>query len=470
MMGMPGEKADPVGFLRFYGHGMKAAKAYVNGSRYEMKINGQTIDVTDLVAREGVGDATFQKFLSGFKTSPELARYLPTEAEKAGLGGGVLRGLENSRATVELTPRIAAGLAAFEKTGRVGEFGRVGRNITLNFSGGRPMAAEIPLVKFISPFITFTGLAADRTLKLLGTEGSRARTIASLVAFPTAATAWNNHNDEFRAIEQSITERDRDQMHIIVSEWDDINKPLRDKDGSPVVLRLRYFIPEEMAKMVGLGNLVGRVQNRVNDGDNYPIAFVKESAQAPSKAVENAKQLMFTLPDIISGKDNKRESKALPDKVANTLRVVPQGRLIVDTALAYADQKNFVDGIKEAAKTAAARMLGVSTMNTAQTRLGGDRIARLMELGQQMQIAQQNMVAAQVQDPSLYDARQQEFFRIRDEYYNLAQKVAPNAQMPSNVTQVNVKDPTLSEYRPRRGPYGPMPGGSPEVTGNPERK
>ena len=457
IMGMPGEKADPIGFLRFYGHGMKAAKAYVNGNRYEMKINGQTIDVTDLVAKEGVGDATFQKFLSGFKASPELSKYLPNEIEQPGLSGGVLRKLEDSRATVELTPRIAAGLAALEKTGKVKEFGRVGRNITLNFSGGRPVAAEIPLVKFISPFITFTGLAAERTIKLLGSEGSRTRTIAALVAFPTAATAWNNHNDEFKAIEQSIAERDRDQLHVIVSEWGDINKPMRDKEGKPVVLRIRYFVPEEMAKMVGLGNLIGRTQNRANDGENYPIAFAKEAAQAPSKAVENARQLLFTLPDILSGKDNKREPHTLPDKVANTLRVVPQGRLLVDTAQAYADQSNYADGIKEAAKTAAARMLGISTMNTVQTRLGGERVARLVELGQKLQIAQQNMQLAQLQDPSLYEARQQEFFRLRDEYYNLAKQVAPNAQMPPSVSQVNVDDPTFSEFRPRSGPNGPNP-------------
>lgn len=299
MLGMPGEKANPMGFLRFYHAGGQAAEAFSRGEKFFMKINGQEVDVTKLIADAGVSESTLLQDLSGRGVSPELSKFMPSEEIKTPNPlqqvGDTLAGW---RQRVELTPRIAAGLAALEKTGDIKEFGRVARNITLNYGAGAPKLSKVPIMRFMSPFITFQGLATERIFKLATTSGSRGRTLAALAAVPTSIYLWNTHNDEYKAVYNSIMSGNKSTLPLILGDGE---TPLRDERGNPIVLQAKWFVPEDVMKMVGLGNLPSRVA-RVASGRDTLGDFATDAVQSGAETVKSSMVIPNLAGELLTGK------------------------------------------------------------------------------------------------------------------------------------------------------------------------
>lgn len=261
LMGMPGEKANAIGFLRFLRDGKNAAEAVRRGERYIMEIEGRKIDVTKMVEEANLLESTLVEDLSGRKFKPVLGQFTPEEEikTKGGPINAVKNFLEESRQDVELGPRIAYGLAALQATGNVEEFGRVAREITLNYGAGAPKLSKVPLLRFMSPFLSYAALSTKRTLQLATTKGSRARGIAALTALPLAITAWNNQNEEFRAVLRSTGANDRTNLKLILMDPLHWGRVWRDEKGRPIIIRCKFFLTETAMQLAGLGNLPDRV-------------------------------------------------------------------------------------------------------------------------------------------------------------------------------------------------------------------
>lgn len=263
-LGLPGERANLGGFLRFY------PGAFLESVRGAF---GRGSEVFDRAVQEGITSATFERATGGENIPTALKAALGAETSRNPFGhlANVAR---RARLAVESAPRIAAGLAAEQRVineaaarGRFGaltrqeaaaEFGRVGRAITLPFGAGAPEHTRSPFFRFAAPFVQFIGLATDRTVKLLSLPGSRGRAWAAVIAVPTAAFMWNRQNEAFRDVEMALHQRDRYSMHVIAPDPEDPSVPMKDRNGKPVVLRFRYFVPEEVASMFGLSNLPTR--------------------------------------------------------------------------------------------------------------------------------------------------------------------------------------------------------------------
>jgi hypothetical protein len=303
LTGLPGEQAHPLGILRWYGPSMRAAYNGVRGKGSTViKIGGQPVDVWDLAQREGLTSGTIIHDIGGEPMPGALQQFIPEdEVARPGMLRMVLNSMQKDRMATEVTPRIAAGLEALERTGDIREFGRVGRDITLRFGAGQPAAARLPWVRMISPFMQFIGLATSRVTDALKTSGSRGRMIASLVAVPTAAMMWNNQSDEFKDVEHSLSDFERNQLHLIVADWNDPSKVKRDRTGKPVVLRFRFWVPEEVARTVGLGNLPSRIR-RVAEGREKPIDFLKQTAVQPVQSISDLMTMPSLIEDFATGK------------------------------------------------------------------------------------------------------------------------------------------------------------------------
>jgi len=326
LTGLPGEKARPLGILKWYG--VSAAKRlakHVTGDKSPMtlRINGQLVDVDQLVEDAGLGQHTTMSQVVGadMSTPAEFANLFPAGETKTGQNP-VGQFMRDVRSEVELYPRIAAGLEALERTGDPSEFGRVGRRATLEYGSGAPLAAREPMWRLLTPFIQFQGLAMRHVYESATTKGSRARTLATLVGIPLGFAMWNNQNDEFRKVEDSLPAWERGAAHIILSN-PTTGAPLRDRTGKPVVLRVRQFITEEMAKQAGLGNLPSRAA-RVAQGLDTPMQFMKETAKTAAGNMGS----MLTMPslalDMLSDTDRFGKHKSIGEKVA---RAVPAVRI-----------------------------------------------------------------------------------------------------------------------------------------------
>jgi hypothetical protein len=322
-LGMPGEKARPLGFLRWYGEGHAAATAFRENKSHFVMINGQKIDISDLLLKEGVGESTLVNDLSGRKINPYLKQFLPEEEVKdKGLLSRTGDALTQYRQHVELAPRIAAGLEALERTGSVEEFGRIARNITLNFGPGAPKMTKVPILRFMAPFITFQSLATKRILELATTPGSRARTAVALAAVPTAIWMWNTQNKEYEAVNNSLSLKDKSSLRVIIPSWSNPAEPMRDVSGNPVVIRVKYFVPEVVAQFVGLGNLPQRI-SRVVEGRDTLQDFAGDVVKGPTEQAWG--KTLTTVPSIwnelitgrnsLNGKDmtlRERAEKLMP--------------------------------------------------------------------------------------------------------------------------------------------------------------
>ena len=276
LLGLPGEKSNVGGFLRFY------PQSFMESVRGAF---GRESATFDRAVQEGLGSATYVQDVSGQSVPANLAEAAGVEA-KTDIGSRAANVMRRARLAVEMTPRIAAGLAAEAKTGDPSEFARVGRAITLPYGAGAPAVTRGNLTRWIAPFWQFMGLASERTGKLLTTPGSRGRAWAGVLGVPTAAFMWNRQNEEYRRVEMALRKRDRYAMHIIAPDIQNPSVPATDRNGKPVVLRFRYFMPEEVAQMFGVSNLPGRAAD-ILEGRTTPMESIGESV---SSAVEQGFQ------------------------------------------------------------------------------------------------------------------------------------------------------------------------------------
>lgn len=304
-----GPESHPLGFLKWAGRAYPAA---VRGARGKggthVKLHGRTVDVWDMAVREGITSGTIAAELgSGVKLPPELARLYP-EAERnhANWLARIARKLETSRLAVEAGPRIAAGLEAVERTGDWSKFGQVGRDITFRYGAGAPRVSQFPAIRMISPFLQFQGLATARVLDLANAKSlpTKARIAIGLAAVPLSAHMWNHQNDEYKQVELALPEYERNQLHIVVPDPTDPSKPRRDIEGQPVVLRFRYWVPEQVLSTVGLGNLATRAERTVT-GRDTPMQFLSQTVKGAGESISNMLVLPSIVQEAVTGKTER---------------------------------------------------------------------------------------------------------------------------------------------------------------------
>lgn len=356
MLGLPGEKAHPLGVLRFYTTGLRAGIDHAfRGKSPIIEVNGQKIDISELVRQEAVGGTThLAQISSGAGVHPELKGLTPgMEAQRNPLQ---LLGdfAKNFRQGVELAPRIAAGLDALQRTGSEKEFGRVARAATLEYGAGAPLAARQPAVRLISPFLQFAGLAMGRVIDLVGTKGSRARALTAIAGLPVITMMWNTRNEAFRQVNNAVPDYERQSPYIIIPDFNDPNQPLRDIEGKPVVWRFRLSVPETAMQMVGLGNLAPRI-GRVVSGQDKPITFLKEMGTGMGETIAGQMTTPGLIDVIARGQDRFGQELDIGQKL---MRVAPLGKVFAEGAYATKDY-----GPAEGAKRAAEEFLGFSAAN-----------------------------------------------------------------------------------------------------------
>jgi hypothetical protein len=276
LLGLPGERSQTGAFLRFY------PRAFVESMKGAF---GGESPVFERAVQEGLGSATYVESVTGEQIPEKLAEALGEQPSKNPFKhlANVMR---RARLGVEMAPRIAAGQAAEHVTGNPEEFGRVGRAITLPYGAGAPAVTRTNIARWVAPFWQFMGLATERTAKLLTEPGSRGRAWAAVLGVPVAAFMWNRHNEDFRQVEMALRKRDRYAMHIIAPDPADPSKPALDRNGKPIVLRFRYFMPEEVAQQFGVSMLPSRITDLV-EGRVGPGEAIGESA---ASAVEQGFQ------------------------------------------------------------------------------------------------------------------------------------------------------------------------------------
>lgn len=361
--------ATPAGILKWYGTANKVAfrGSYGKGSTI-VNINGQPVDVWEMAVRQGLPANTIIHDVGGIGIPQHLLQYLP-EAQRnydtwwAGMldkfKQGV-RALPTERQAVELAPRIAAGLDALERTGNPEEFGRIGREITFHYGAGAPRMATFPALRLIAPFIQFNGLASEwilNTLNITHNTGAKAKALAAMVAVPTATMLWNTQNPDYEQVEQGLHETERNQMHIIVPDPLDPAKVRRDINGAPVVLRFRWWVPEQVAQLAGLGNTPSRLA-RVATGRDTPIQFAKEAAEQATKSFTGMLLTPEVAKEMLTGQTDTGRTLNMKERL---MRLSPLARIGIEGVQAGRDY-----GPAEGAKVAAERWLGVSFAPTSR--------------------------------------------------------------------------------------------------------
>jgi hypothetical protein len=356
LMGMPGEKAQPLGILRWYGKTARGVvNAAVHGDKYMVRVGGVDHDVMALAREHGLMGSTFMNEVKGGGSiAPELEHLLPPGSVQH---NPLTEFAGNLRQGFELAPRIAAGLEAMERTGKLSDFGRVGREITLNYGGGAPEASRVPMWKLIAPFIKYMGLATRRFANLASTPGSRGRTIAAVVGVPFAAMMWNQQNEAFKKVEDALPDYERSGMHLIMHDPSNPAVPLVDRQGKPVVLRFRYLITEEMMKQAGLGNLPARI-GRLVTGQDTPGQFAGETAKAFAGNIGS----MITMPslalDALSDTDRFGKHRDIGEKL---MRTIPLAKIINE---GFTNTKDY--GLLAGAQRTAEELAGLSFANVTR--------------------------------------------------------------------------------------------------------
>lgn len=340
LMGEPGQPSRALGIIRFT---PEAIREVARG------LTGRESQVFDMARRQGLTGMTFPSSVGGRPANTDFARFDP-DIGPVGPKETLKDTMRRIRQGVEVVPRVAAGLEAMARTGSLDDFGRMGRSSTLPYGAGAPAATRTPGLRFLAPFIQFAGLATDRVFSLMTTKGSQGRILAGLVAVPTAAMMWNHQNDEFMKVEDSLADHERNSMHIIVPDLEDPSKPRVDRFGKPVVLRFRYWVPEEIAKMWGLGNLPTRAV-RLARGRT---TLKKELQQVPSGVLSSVAGQIGAIGSLISLADpnNKFTGQKEPfsDKLWN---------LLPNLRTAHEIQRGYENaGVGEAAKRGVEELSG----------------------------------------------------------------------------------------------------------------
>ncbi len=356
MLGLPGEKAHPIGVLKFYTTGLRNGLEHAfTGKGSVIEVNGQKIDVSDLIKQEAVGGTTHMaQITGGHDIHPELTGLTPGLEQQRNPLQLLGDFAKNFRQGVELAPRIAAGLDALQRTGSEKEFGRVARAATLEYGAGAPLASKQPAVRLISPFLQFAGLAIGRVSELLGTQGSRARTLAAVAGLPVVTMMWNIRNEAFRKVNDAVPEYERQSPYIIVPDFNDPNVPLRDIEGKPVVWRFRLSVPEQAMQMVGLGNIASRI-GRVVTGQDKPMDFLKETGQGAGESIASQLTTPGLVDAVARGQDRFGNELDIGQKI---MRVAPLGKVFTEGISATKDY-----GPAEGVKRAAEELTGFSGAN-----------------------------------------------------------------------------------------------------------
>jgi hypothetical protein len=350
LLGLPGEKAQPLGIVKWLGTANRAAYAGAFGKGNTLvKIGDQVIDVWDLALSEGVvgGTITHDLGLGGhvpealLRLVPEAQRKHETWLQK------IKQTFAADRLAVEMTPRLAAGMEALERTGSTAEFGRVARQATLPYGAGTPRLATFPALRMISPFMTFIGLGSERVMALQKTKGSKGRTLAALAALPVLTMMWNTQNPEYEEAENSLKEYERNTTHVWIPQWDDPNKIRRDINGKPVALRIKYWLPEEVLRLVGLGNLASRLM-RVSKGRDTPAQFGKSVVRQIGQSIVDLSVMPTVVSEVVSGKTRAGQSLDIAQRLA---RIAPISRIPIEAykrSEGYDPKTALVEGTKGA--------------------------------------------------------------------------------------------------------------------------
>lgn len=271
-----GGAAQALGFLREWPDAVKSAVGGVffdkGGEKFERAL------------REGLTSSTYTSEAGGLPVSDILkefheapARSLMQTAKEA--LAFIPDQLAKGRQAVELMPKIAAGEEALRRTGDLSAYGKIGKDITIDFTKA-PAATRNPTFQFMAPFYAFFGAATPYVLEMAKKNGGRNPMLAAIVAVPTTTMLWNYQNEEFAKVERSLPEHEQMNLHVIIADAE--GHVLRDPTGRPVVKRLQYWVPEEVAKMFGLGNLPSRLR-QVTEGRVTPSEFASQSGSAAAK-------------------------------------------------------------------------------------------------------------------------------------------------------------------------------------------
>jgi hypothetical protein len=135
----------------------------------------------------------------------------------------------------------------------------------------------------------------------VGGVGRVAKNVAVMGSVPTIIWAWNNQNDEYKDVENSIRGYERDSQHIIMPDPKDPSKPYRDRNGKGVAIRARFWVPNEVAQSFGLGNLPERVE-RVVQGRDTAKEFAGQSWQGAMEATGGQLGLPRTAAEFFLGR------------------------------------------------------------------------------------------------------------------------------------------------------------------------
>lgn len=374
-LGLPGERSDLFGFLRFLPSSFKESfrGAFGKGS-----------SVYNYAVQQGIGGSTFIHSLGG--------EVVPGSLEAALAQGRELSRLEKVkdfihhwvrvRQAIEAAPRIAAGRAAVARTGNPAEFARVGQQATLPFGAGDPAITRAPLMTLLAPFWRWTGMAANRTVRLATTKGSRARGVAALTVPASAAALWNLQNDEYRRVELSLGDYDHNHLHVIVPDPADPSKPLRKANGQPMVWRMRFWVPEEIMGLMGLGNLPGRLYD-IAQGRTASGEFVKEGVSEVGAELASLPAAISTTTQLLTGRSSLTgEQMETFERAETTLPLFYHVGKFLETA--------HNEGLGAAAVQAPARIVGI---RPAGVRLGRAD-ARIQKLKREITDAQLRMRTA----------------------------------------------------------------------------
>ncbi len=388
-MFIPGtEGAHPLGVLKWYGKATKAAYQGATGKGgTHVKLHGRDVDVWDLAVREGLTTGTIAHDIGGEHLSPELLRLHPEAATNhANWLEGIKRSLQLDRLATEASPRIAAGLEAVERTGDWSQFGKVGRDVTFRYGAGAPRVSQFPAIRMISPFLQFQGLATARILDMANAKsmGTKARLALGVTAVPLSFYMWNQQNDEYKQIENGLPDYERNQLHIIVPDPLDPAKPRRDVQGQPVILRFRYSVPEQVASLIGMGNLPERV-HRVFKGRDTPIQFAEQTVKGAGESISN----LLVLPTLVNQYATGQSRSGLPMKGMDWIEKLAPGSRIITKSV----ERGLNYGPLEAAKTAAYEAAG---LRFAKARTADVKVldAQLQEAVRQMREAKAQLSSA----------------------------------------------------------------------------
>lgn len=361
LIGLPGEKANPLGLIRF------APGAYKEAFRGAF---GKESTLFDAARAEGLTSGTILHSVEGRPGSLDFSRFQSAEHTPS-IPNRIADTMRRTRLAVEAGPRIAAGQAAAEQTGQsvgtklltlddvlnttnINEFGRVGREITLPYGAGAPKATRYAVTRFVAPFIQFLGLSSARVAELLGAKGSRLRTVGALSIPTVGAMMWNNQDDDFKKIEHGLPDWERNQLHFIVKD-PDTGKPYRDRTGKPVVWRFQYWVPEQVANTFGLGNLPSRIKRVAEGRDTWRTLGESVLKQIPENAVNQIGPIRSAIELGLQKNIQTGQEKPLGEAVWS---MAPVTRAFAESIYGLRN-----GGIREGTRRAAEEFAGFSVAN-----------------------------------------------------------------------------------------------------------